>query len=292
MLPVLAFILAAAFQGLAGDIFKYVPSGSIAVGRVDLKVLYSRPEVQKALNDADLTAKQAEFAAKTGCSIKDVSEAVVCINEKSKAILLIRLNKNIDAAAALNNYKKSFKVVPAGKFRILQIENDAALCQLDSSTVALGSPADLAILGNTAFGMPESIKKYAGGVENKKDTLCWLIFCQPGSAASCMFSLNFSGSSKQDYDFNAEFIFADAKDAAQFAAMVPMYAGMFSGMFFSARPELGAEIMKNLRVTQPGNSLKINLNVPSALADKILAYSRSEDVKKMLNNGAGKSAQK
>ena len=292
LLPVFVVACIVTFNVFAGNIFDYVPAGSSAVGRVDMAVLLNCPEVKKALGDPESLAKQAEFAAKTGCNIRDISDVVICVGQKSDAVMLVQLTKAIDVASALEKYGSKAAVIPAGRFRVLKIDSKAAVCQLDSKTAAFGSSKDLVEFCKSVFGIPAELKAQISAFKNNKNTLCWLAFSEPQSGMGCVLSLGFSGKDNRDYDFNAVFSFADEQTAAQFASVTPMYAGMFSGMIFSAKPELGAEILKQLKITPAGNTIRLNLAVSAELADKIATYAKSSDVKKMLNNNAGKSAKK
>jgi hypothetical protein len=60
-----------------------------------------------------------------------------------------------------------------------------------------------------------------------------------------------------------------------------MYSGMFSGMIFGNDPELGAEVVKNFRVSDSGKTVSMSIYLPAALVDKITVYAQDQAVKQL-----------
>ena len=52
-------------------------------------------------------------------------------------------------------------------------------------------------------------------------------------------------------------------------------------MFFGADPNLGADVVKNFRVSDSGKTVKLSIYLPAALVDRITVYAKDQGQKQL-----------
>ena len=277
----LVLVLCTALCG--ADVFSFVPADSIAVVRIDPQTVLKRPEIAKHLNAPEVAAKRLEFAQKAGCSIEDINTAVAACTFSGDGVMLLGLNKKVDLAAAikkLNVPVSSFKV---GSHTMYYGADRSGIAQVASDVIMLGHAGDVreALAGKR--GMSPELAQIVKQV-SKNSCVAWLAFYVDkeikGSAI-----YKFAGKNLADHSLSAEFIFTSEESARQIGAMLPMYAGMVSGMLFSADPELGADVLKSFRTNINGRSITLSLYVPQALAGRIADFAAAQGKKHLDKNG-------
>ena len=268
----------------AGNLFSYVPADSQAVVKIDAASILSRPEAVKVLNDPVAMAKQLEFSSKAGCSIKDLKSAVIAVGDAGSEVFLFELSKKIDVAAALKNLGVENTPAKVGKYTVYQGDQRAAISQISGNIVIVGSPEDVKAALEGQQGMSAELTALAKPFAASTEAIAWLVF-DAGKSCKGSAVYKFCGQDKADHDFSAQLILKNAEEAAQTAAMVPMYVGMFSGAIFAQNPELGAKVAKGFKVKTAGSNLELKLNISAALADEIASYMAEQGKKSLLSPG-------
>ena len=263
----------------ASGVFEQVPADSSVICRFDIGAVLVRPEVNKMLNTRESLETQLEFAKKAGCSISDITEAVIAIWGDNRTAVLLKLNKNVDVDAAVKKFQAADKKL-AGKAAYYAI-NSGAVSQIAGDVVVFASPEDMTAFLASAKGLPAQLKQLSAGFDAPKAPIAWMVFGGKGIKFSGSASYNFAGKNGLDHVISADIVFRKEKEAQQFAALAPMYSGMFSGMLFGADPNLGAEVVKNFRVSDFGKTVRLSIYLPAALVDRITAYAQVQGPKQL-----------
>ena len=258
-------VTAACSAVFAGDISEYVSADSSVVVRVDVAALLNHPVLMNVINSSEALAKQLEFSQKAGCNIKDLQKAVISVGTCGDGTLALRLSKKIVIADALKKFGDDFKQIEAGKYQIFARDSRAAVCQFADDVIVFGSVDDLKKFVSAKRAIPEALKEFFPA--NGKFAPVFTAYAVDGFKGNA--SCSFSGKDKKDLLFAAEFVFKNAKEAKKFAAMFPMYAGMFSSMIFADAQELGAKVMQAFKFSTSGNKVTVTLDISAALVDEI-----------------------
>ena len=274
-------LICVGFVCTAAGVFEQVPAASSAICTINVAEVLKRPEVNKVLNTREALEGQLEFAKKAGCDIRDINSAVIVIWDDNRTAVLLKLNKTIDVAAAVKKFQNAEKSM-VGKVAYYAI-NSGSVSQLSGDLVAFASPEDMPSFLAAAKGMPENLKVLAAKLAGNDAPISWMVFGGKNINFSGNASYGFAGKDKKDHIIAADIVFRKEKNAQQFAMMAPMYSGMFSGMFFGNDPELGAEVVKNFRVSDSGKTVRMSIYLPAALVDRITVYAQDQGAKQLKN---------
>ena len=265
----IVLLLTAVVSSASADgIFEYVPADSRVVINVDASALLTRPAVSEVLNSKEAMAKQLKFSEIAGCDIKDLQKAVVAAGDTGKGVVIFSLSKKIDVPAALKKSGVIFTPEQVGGKTIYARDKRSAVCQMADNVVIFGAPDDLKALINGKCGIPADLSGYLSG--QKGTSPVWAAFTADNLRGFA--SLNFAGKEQTDILFAANIEVSRAEDVPQVAAMVQMYAAMFSGIAFSGAPELGEKMVKSLQVNTQGKTITLSLLIPAALAEEVAGY--------------------
>lgn len=284
-----AIVCAVSFAGsvFAENLYSFVPADSQVVVTVDTASILRRPEAVKVLNDPEVMAKQLEFSSMAGCSIRDLKTVVVAVGNAGNGVILFEMSKKVDVAAALKNLNVKTVAVQVGKNTVYQGEQRSAISQINDNIVIVGSPEDVKNALSAKQGMSEDLTALAKPFFSSS-AVAWMVF-ESGKSLKGSASYGFCGKDKADHCFAASFIVGSKEEAAQVSSMIPMYAGMFTGMVFAQNPELGAKIVKELKVKTSGSKVMLSLNIPAAMADEISSYAVEQGKKSIKTPAAEKS---
>ena len=265
----------------AAGVFEQVPASSSTICAVNVAELLRRPEVNKVLNTKEALEGQLEFASKAGCNITDIESAVIAIWEENRTAVLLKLNKSIDVEAAVKKFQSAEKK-SVGE-AVYYVINSGTISQLSGDLVVFASPQDMASFLSAPKGIPENLKTLAAKFIARNTPVAWMVFGGKSLKFSGNASYGFSGKDNNDHVIMSEIIFRKEKNAQQFAMMAPMYSGMFSGLLFGQNPELGAEVVKQFRVSNSGKTVILSINLPAALVDKVTEYAQVQGEKQLKN---------
>ena len=268
LLVAIALVLTAVICAAPCGIFDYVPADSRVIITIDASALMKRPVVAEVLNSKEAMAKQLEFSAIAGCSIKDLKTAVVAIGDTGKGVVVFHLSKKIDVAAALKKSGVVFTSEKIGGNTVYSRDKRSAVCQMADGTVAFGAPEDLNALIVGKRGCPAEVVGTVSAA--KKDHPVWAAFAIDGIKGFA--GLDFTGKDQNDILFFANLEVKRAEEVPQISMMVQMYAAMFSGIAFSGAPELGEKVVKSLKVKSQGKTISLTLLIPSGLAQEISGF--------------------
>ena len=259
----------------AGDLMSFVPADSQAVIKVDASAVFSRPEAAKVLNDPAAVAKQLEFSAKAGCSLKDLKTAVIAVGNTGNGVILLEMAKKIDVAAGLKNLQAKVAESKVGKYTIYQNDMRSAICQVSDNVIMAGSPEDVKCALTEKRGISSAMQELFSkiAVKNGDAAMAVMVF---DAGKSLKGSASYIIRKNNDHFIAGTLKFANREEAKQMSAMMPMYAGMFSGMFFGQNPELGAKVIKNFKVETSGSDVVLSINIPVALVDEISTYAAEQ----------------
>lgn len=260
-------------------VFEQVPADSSVICRINVSDVLARPEVNKVLNTKEALETQLEFAQKAGCSISDITEAVIAIWGDNRTAVLLKLNKSVDVDAAVKKFQTAEKKL-AGKAAYYAI-NSGAVSQISGDLVAFASPEDMTAFLASPKGIPASLKELSTKFAAQSAPVAWMVFGGKGIKFSGSASYGFSGKGNNDHVISADIVFRKEKEAQQFAAIAPMYSGMFSGLLFGSDPNLGADVVRNFRVNNFGKTVRMSIYLPASLVDKITVYAQNQGQKQL-----------
>ena len=276
----------------AADVFSFVPADSVAVMKIHPSLILKRPDVAGYLSMPAVAAKRLEFSRMVGCSIEDVKNIVAALSIGGDGVMLVEFSKPVDIASAISKTKAPLTPFKVGKYTMYYGADRAGLAQMAPDIVMMGDAGDVKNALQGAFGVTAFLRQAIAGVDRTACAAYLAVAIDGEMTGNAVY--DFCGPDLADHKIDARFTFNDAETAKQMSRMVPMYAGMVSGLAFGDAPELGAEVIKSLKTGRKDNTLTLFLTIPKSLADSIVNYAAQKGQKygDAGNKTPGKAASK